>query len=168
MPRKILRILDANFNRSREGLRVCEEIARFYMESKTLSRDLKKARHTISAAWKNFPGSWTKLIAARDVHGDLGKKPSPLEKERKDISAVFLANAERVKESLRALEEFSKLIDPKISEIFKKVRFQVYAIEKRALPKLESLCDHLSRSASSRVDGRGSDRGRRQRRSVSR
>ena len=139
MDRKIFRILDANFNRSREGLRVCEEIARFYMESKTLSRDLRKARHAISACWKVFPGSWTKLLAARDVRGDVGRRPSLLERDRKNIAAVFLANAERTKESLRALEEFSKLIDEAVSEKFKKIRFQVYAIEKRAHPKLEAL-----------------------------
>ena len=144
MTSAILRILDANFNRSREGLRVCEEIARFYMNNKALTRDLKKARHAVSGCLKTFPGSWTQLLAARDTRADVGKKFSKLEKDRKNAAEIFLANAQRSKESLRALEEFSKCADEKISEKFKKIRFQVYAIEKKARVELEALCHHDS------------------------
>ena len=139
MDRKVLRILDANFNRSREGLRVCEEIARFYMDNKALTLDLKKARHAISECWKRFPGDWASLLKARDVRQDVGKKPSRLETGRKNVAEIFLANAERSKESLRALEEFSKCVDENSSRKFKKIRFQVYAIEKRSRVGLEAL-----------------------------
>ena len=49
---------------------------------------------------------------------------------------IFGANIERVKESLRVLEEFFKLIDKKDSAKFTKLRFKVYEIEKKALSHL--------------------------------
>jgi len=141
---EVLRILDANFNRSREGLRVCEEIARFVLEHKSLTADLKKARHDVSDSIKKLPLSITELVSARNVRSDVGRHPSKLENRRRDSLALFLANAERVKESLRVLEETAKLLDEGISARFKKVRFKVYGIEKRALPKLEALRHHGS------------------------
>ena len=141
---EILRILDANFNRSREGLRVCEEITRFVMADEALTRELKKIRHAVSGCLKNFPGSSFELAAARDVRRDVGKGPSRSEKAREGMAEIFLANIERVKESLRVLEETSKLIDHKTSDKLKEIRFCAYAIEKKVLKKLASLCDHGS------------------------
>ncbi len=140
--RDVLRILDANFNRSREGLRVCEEITRFILQDKNLTRALKKNRHAVSACLKKLPLSPAELLASRDVRGDIGKGSSRLEAGRRDFLDLFLANAERAKESLRVLEETSKLIDGKTSVNLKKIRFHVYAIEKRTLPKLEALRHH--------------------------
>ena len=131
-----LRILDANFNRAREGLRVCEEITRLAMNDAALTRVLKKTRHSISRTLKNFPVPASKLIEARDVEGDIGKKPSALEHTRRDTKTIFIANIQRVKESLRVLEEISQLMHLKGSVHFKKIRFSVYGIEKKAFPKL--------------------------------
>ncbi|MGH7197489.1 MAG: hypothetical protein ACREH5_01950, partial [Candidatus Omnitrophota bacterium] len=103
--REVLRILDANFNRSREGLRVCEEITRFVLEHKSLTSGLKKARHDVSDSIKELPLSLTELVSARNVRSDVGRHPSRLENSRRDSLALFLANAERAKESLRVLEE---------------------------------------------------------------
>ena len=140
--REILRILDANFNRSREGLRVCEEIARFVMEDKAITGALKKIRHAVSDCLKKFPGSSFELVAARDIRRDVGKGPSRLEKTRADAAGIFLANAQRVKESLRVLEETSKFLDKKSADQLKKIRFRAYAIEKKALKKLAALRHH--------------------------
>ncbi len=139
--KKVLRILDANFNRSREGLRVCEEIFRFFLSDPLIMRKLKQARHEITRILKSASFPRASLLAARDVGADKGKSPSLLENERSGILDLFSANIERTKESLRVLEEFSKALDPKIAFEFKKLRFEIYAIEKRALPKLESLRD---------------------------
>lgn len=139
---EVLRILDANFNRSREGLRVCEEIARFVLRDKSLTGDLKKTRHAVSGCIEKLPVSLTELVAARNVRADFGKKPSALEKKRENALGLFLANAERTKESLRTLEETSKFLDDKIHVRFKQIRFKVYAIEKKALPKLEAIRYH--------------------------
>jgi thiamine-phosphate pyrophosphorylase len=140
--RQLLRILDANFNRSREGLRVCEEIARFVLEHKTLTRELKAARHAVSRLFQKLPLTVSELVGARNVGSDVGRHASKLEAKRRDCLALFLANAERAKESLRALEETAKLIDAGAGAKFKKVRFKVYAIEKKALPRLEALRHH--------------------------
>ena len=145
--RQILRILDANLNRSREGLRVCEEIARFVLEMPALTRDLKAARHGVSGCLKNLPGGFSELLASRNTHEDVGRAPSELRSQRHHALDLFAANAERSKESLRVLEETSKLLDAALAAKFKKIRFQVYAIEKRALPRLEALRDRGSRRA---------------------
>ena len=42
-----LRIIDANFNRAREGLRVMEYIARFNHSDCTVSHQLKTIRHDL-------------------------------------------------------------------------------------------------------------------------
>src|SRR3989338_9892890 len=138
---QILRILDANFNRSREGLRVCEEILRFVLADKALTARIKKARHEVSDCLNRLSIPIGELIQARDVRSDVGKKVSHTEKIRRDAVGIFLANVERVKESLRVLEEASKLMDGRVSGQrpagfvagrIKKIRFQIYAIEKKA------------------------------------
>ncbi len=138
----ILRILDANFNRSREGLRVCEEVLRFVLEDRLLTARLKKARHEVSACLKKLPVSLLELVSSRDVRSDVGKETTRSERSRRSAVGLFLANAERAKESLRVLEEAGKLVDPALSSRIKKVRFQIYAVEKKALPKLEALRHH--------------------------
>ena len=142
--RDLLRILDANFNRSREGLRVCEEITRFALEDKRLTVAIKKARHELSDCLRGSGVGLSELLAARDVRSDVGKKPEPFENVRQNRSDIFAANIERAKEALRVLEEASKLVAPALSERFKKIRFRVYAIEKNILPKLETLRHHRS------------------------
>ena len=46
--------------------------------------------------------------------------------KRPDGRALFIANIERAKESLRVLEETSKLLNPKLGILYKKIRFRVY------------------------------------------
>ena len=58
---------------------------------------------------------------------------SKSEMSRITCSDIFSANIQRAKESLRALEEFFKLIDKKDSAKFTGLRFKVYEIEKKAL-----------------------------------
>lgn len=137
--RDLYRVVDANFNRCREGLRVCEEVARFLLNDAALTRNLKKTRHAATDCLRRLPVSQAALVSMRDVERDVGKEPSFLEAGRKDVSALFLANIQRVKESLRVLEETLKLIHGASANKIKKIRFDVYAIEKKILPKLETL-----------------------------
>ena len=58
------------------------------------------------------------------------------EMKRRGLADIFAANMERVKESLRVLEEIFKLIDGKSSSRFCSLRFKVYAIEKKAMKRL--------------------------------
>jgi thiamine-phosphate pyrophosphorylase len=136
------RIIDANLNRSREGLRVCEEIARFALKSQTLTKQLKSVRHSISSLAKAHYSKSGSISAARDSEGDVGrasKKPS--EMRRSGMLDIFAANCERVKESLRVLEEFSKLTDKGAASSFSRLRFRMYGIEKRVFKRFESLRD---------------------------
>jgi thiamine-phosphate pyrophosphorylase len=141
---QVLRILDANFNRAREGLRVCEEIARFCLNDKTLTLALKKVRHAVSQSIPKVPSTLPELLKSRNVRSDVGKKHSQLERPRENSLGLFLANAQRVKESLRVLEETSKFVDDKLWALFKNLRFKVYAIEKKIVPKLEAVRHHRS------------------------
>jgi len=142
MYKNILRIVDANFNRSREGLRVCEEIARFVLNSRQLTDECKSVRHGITSVVKDLASRGLNLSQYRDVEGDVGKC-SAIRSEMSRISYadIFAANAERVKESLRVLEEFLKIIDKDRSPSCSRLRFRVYAIEKKAMKKLVSFSD---------------------------
>lgn len=128
---KIYRVLDANINRAKEGLRTCEDTARFILNDETLAKKFKKLRHDITGITKEPKLKLAKIIRFRDTTSDFGKKKSYLEKGRKNISDVFAANFQRAKEAVRVLEEFSKLIDKNISDKFKCLRFRLYSLEKR-------------------------------------
>ncbi len=138
MKKDISRIIDANFNRSREGLRVCEEVTRFIWNSASLTKDLKTARHSITSILKKSHISSKILFLTRDVESDVGRKErTKSEMKRLDYSDIFSANIERAKESIRVLEEFFKLIDKNDSAKFTKLRFKVYEIEKKALSHIK-------------------------------
>lgn len=137
MNRQIYRIIDANLNRSREGLRVCEEICRFVLEDKSLTDELKRLRHKITNCIRYYPAQLKGIVSARDSEKDIAKAAHPLERKRRDWKEISLANIERVKESLRVLEEFSKVIDKKNADRFKKLRFKSYDIEKKLISRFK-------------------------------
>jgi hypothetical protein len=124
------RILDANFNRAKEGLRVCEDICRYVWNEKALTRSFKDVRHALTEAVDTRA-----LLKDRNVGGDIGRPTSVSEGKRKDLNAVFFANCQRVKESLRVLEEIIKLKDNKTAEAVKNLRYKVYVLEQKAAGK---------------------------------
>lgn len=127
----LYRIIDANFNRAKEGLRVCEDVARYVWNKQSLTKSFKDLRHGLTAVAVGL--KMVKMLEGRDVESDIGRPSSPSEFKRKNITAVFLANMQRVKESLRVLEEVSKLLNPKVSEGFKSLRYQAYVLEQKAI-----------------------------------
>ncbi|MDP3803988.1 MAG: thiamine-phosphate pyrophosphorylase [Candidatus Omnitrophota bacterium] len=132
--KEIFRIIDANLNRSREGLRVCEEITRFALNSPSLTKDLKAVRHSVTSLGKPYLLRSGGAVESRDSVGDVGRRArSKSEMRRLGTADIFSANIERVKESLRVLEEFFKLVDKKASAKFTRLRFQVYEIEGKAI-----------------------------------
>ena len=133
MQNKLHRIIDVNLNRSREALRVCEDIARFVLNDKALTGSLKNTRHKIS---KIQIGN---VAEARSVKTDIGKKSSFDKGKPKNLTLLFYNNIHRAEESTRSLEEFSKLTTPDLSAKFKSLRFAIYSIEKKAMKKLKSL-----------------------------
>ena len=139
---KLLRIIDANLNRAQEGLRVCEDITRFILNEKGLTRYFKTIRQDVGTLAKKIYTGKALLLRSRNVKRDIGKKTTYREGKRSSIEDVFRANIQRAKESLRVLEEISKLLNKKISQDFKRIRFKVYEIEKKSRIKLEALLHH--------------------------
>ena len=128
---KFLRVIDANFNRAKEGLRVCEDICRFWLDDMALTKVAKSLRHRLTKIM--IPLGLKDLIAGRDVVGDVGRKSTRSESKRKRAVDIFYANCQRVKESLRVLEEFTKLKSVKTALAIKAMRYEVYTLEKKVL-----------------------------------
>ena len=121
----MLRAVDANLNRACEGLRVLEDLARFALDDGGLTSELKSLRHRLAAT--SIPIA-RGLLNARRAGEDVGAETP--EAGRRDLLALLNANARRVQESLRALEELAKLPDAAPSlqpPEFKRARFQAYS-----------------------------------------
>jgi len=129
--RNIYRIIDANLNRAREGMRVVEEVARFYYNNAKLSSQLKALRHDLTkVAKKSFDQDM--LLTFRDSLKDVGADSmSGLEKKRADMHSIVQANLRRSQEAARVLEEFGKLVNPDSASSFKRIRFKLYTLEQR-------------------------------------
>lgn len=135
LPEQTLRIIDANLNRIGEGLRVLEEVSRLVLNSGDLSQQLKNLRHELVIIEQALE---QQLIQARDAAGDVGKDLEvPGESKQRDLRAMVVANSRRVQESLRVMEELTKLPGTVLdSEKYKQARFSLYTIEKELLGRL--------------------------------
>lgn len=128
------RIIDANFNRVKEGLRVCEDVCRFYCDDKANTRKFKQIRHSITDIVDDF--QLKKLVKNRNIEKDVGKASTSMELKRRNIHDVFFANIQRSKESIRVLEEMAKLHNKKSADLLKKHRYAIYGLEKKVLAKI--------------------------------
>lgn len=133
-PQAVARILDANLDRAREGLRVLEEWFRFGLDSGDWSAECKEMRQAL-ARWHSNP-----LRSARDTSHDQGTLiDHPDEFQRKDLEHVLQANCSRVQEALRVLEEYGKLaeirqlVPPGMAKICQQMRYRLYEIENELL-----------------------------------
>jgi thiamine-phosphate pyrophosphorylase len=133
---RIYRIIDANLNRSREGLRVCEDIARFILDNSKLTSRFKNYRHRLTILSEKLPSASRRLIKSRNSQQDIGKYLPTPKRRSKEIREIFIVNIRRSEEALRVLEEFSKIINKKISEDFRKLRFRLYILEQKTLLEL--------------------------------
>lgn len=139
MREEIYRVFDANINRAREGLRVCEEVARFILCDEKLTKKLKGIRHQVTKIIQSLKIDTKKLLAIRDIRKDVGARTYPRsEGKRKSYEDIVTSNMKRVEESLRVLEEFTKKINPSAGARFKRLRFQAYDLERELLEKLEA------------------------------
>ncbi|MCK5580915.1 MAG: thiamine-phosphate pyrophosphorylase [Candidatus Omnitrophica bacterium] len=133
--KKVLRVIDANFNRAKEGLRVCEDVCRFLYDDRAKTRKYKEIRHKLTAVVGKL--GIAEIVKAREIEADVGRKTSSPESKRKDVADIFYANSQRVKESVRVLEEFAKLIDGKVAERLKRLRYLIYSCEKEIVRGLK-------------------------------
>ena len=129
--KKIFRVIDANLNRAKEGLRICEDITRFVLNKKKETRQYKNIRHELLRISSLLNVDKKILIGHRDICKDVGKKSILAELKRKNVEDVFFANSQRCKESARVQEELLKLINSKGSALCKKNRYQIYDLERR-------------------------------------
>ncbi len=133
--KQTLRIIDANLNRIGEGLRLLEDLARLLLNDTALTQQLKTMRHEL------IRGDWPfhqQLLRVRDAEGDVGINIEALgEGKQRELPIMVMANARRVQESLRVMEELAKIPDTKLDpEKFKQARFNLYTIEQNLLSKL--------------------------------
>jgi len=123
----LLRVIDANINRYKEGIRVVEDIFRYLYNDKNISSQLKNLRHI------QLPIPQTELLKQRDSINDVLKTSTTSEQTRDNLENIIIANLKRAEESARVLEELFKLFDIETSEIFKSNRYKLYNLEKQIL-----------------------------------
>ena len=123
MNENYLRLIDANLNRLREGIRVVEDIFRYVYNDKQTATALKELRHL--SRLENY----IELLETRDVKNDVLRSSIKSEQNRTDLYSILIANFKRAQESSRVLEEFCKLISIKDSENFKYIRYELYNLE---------------------------------------
>ena len=123
MNENYLRLIDANLNRLREGIRVVEDIFRYIYNDKQTALKLKELRHL--SRLENY----IELLETRDVKNDVLRSSIKSEQNRSDLYSILIANFKRAQESSRDLEEFTKLTSIKDSENFKYIRYELYNLE---------------------------------------
>jgi len=124
---ELFRVIDANLNRLREGIRVVEDIVRYRDNNKELAQKLKLLRH------KTKIKETLEILKERDSVNDVLRSTIKSELNRSDISSIIIANFKRAEESARVLEELYKLCNAEYSENFKYIRYELYTLEKEIL-----------------------------------
>ena len=123
------RLLDANINRSAEGLRVLEDIARFRFDNQKISSDIRRLRHVVRDLFK---GREKEFLSSRDAFHDVGVTTSLRNATdvRKDLKDTVLSNFKRVQEALRSMEEILKTKGEYMAgKKIETLRFSVYSLE---------------------------------------
>jgi thiamine-phosphate pyrophosphorylase len=132
--RDIKRIMDANLNRCREGLRVIEDSLRFVLDDENFYKTIREIRHNTDKILRN---KYAELISERDSFNDAGRQIP--ETSKKTLPEIIIANFKRAQESLRVLEEYSKAFLPESSAEFKRQRYELYNLEKEVFSKYRNL-----------------------------
>lgn len=126
-------MVDANFNRVKEALRVCEDVCRFFLDVSVLTRQYKDTRHAITFLVEKL--GIQDMILSREIEHDVGRGTTESELNRENVSDIFFANSQRAKESIRVLEECTKLIDKKTAFELKQLRYKIYGLEKKVIER---------------------------------
>lgn len=129
MDAKVWRLLDANANRAREGLRVIEDTARFVLDKPAVAKAVRTLRHELDTLVR---GHYKTLLAARDVKRDGGRQ-NAAKAYKGGISALLAANFKRSSEALRVIEEYGRVLSPRAVRRAQALRFKVYQWETKLL-----------------------------------
>ncbi len=129
MDKGIYRILDANFNRAREGLRVMEEYCRFILNKRNFSARVKRIRHSLAETGGMLRGQ--EMLGGRESTGDVGINLTvESQPGRSDAFDCFTASSKRASEAMRVIGEYGSTINKDISAFCEKIRFEIYTLEK--------------------------------------
>ena len=136
-PSRLLRVLDANINRAHEGLRVCEDVARFYFEALPSYRRLRRLRHAFDRQVRRLPVPLDALVDARDSRQDPGRRAGFA--AVRSAEHLLVMNLQRTKEAFRVVEETARLLAPRRSPDFQTLRFTLYDVERSLVLELAAL-----------------------------
>ena len=128
---KIERLIDANYNRLKEALRLLEDTQRFVFDNKELSYAFKELRHSLSALYSPT------RVQHRDIINDVSKASTASEMQRESLNDLIEANFSRAFESSRVLEEAFKLTNPENSATAKEIRYRLYNLHKTVLKEIK-------------------------------
>ncbi len=133
--RETYRILDANFNRAREALRVAEDCGRFALNDPATTAMAKSLRSDLKELLNSMPVA--EMLTSRDTPGDIGTEiTSPTERQRHDLTDVATAACKRLSEALRTIEEYSKFVAPEKMTAIERMRYDAYTLEQRLIGRL--------------------------------
>ena len=122
--KRIARLIDANLDRAREGLRVIEDWCRFGLSRRDLVIKIKNWRHQLSIHHNEI------YKQARSSSNDQGALLNhPAQKNRKSSKEIIFANCSRIQEALRVLEEFSRNSNPDLAKCASIIRYEIYEFE---------------------------------------
>jgi thiamine-phosphate pyrophosphorylase len=131
----IFRILDANANRAREGLRTAEDYIRFSVGAVRWAKRLRTYRHALTEVVDRIV-SPERLVAARRVNRDIGHPAANTEAHAPGASSardVALRGLKRAEEAIRVLEEYVRGLDAEAARRLSEVRFGAYEAEQWTL-----------------------------------
>lgn len=127
--RAIYRIVDANYNRAREGLRIAEEFCRFALNNEQLAAECKEFRHRLSSAVSKL--DMQKLISSRDTENDVGCGMQVAgQMKRESLEDCVTAGLARTTEALRAISESVSVTSSELAGEFERLRYDCYTLEK--------------------------------------
>jgi len=123
-------------------LRVLEDVARFILNDAELCQQLRTLRHDLARETESLS---VELLSQRDAGHDVGHMSSREKELNMKTSSLqglldlVTANAKRVEESLRVVEELAKL--PEISSVlnsasFDQARFALYTLERDLISRI--------------------------------
>lgn len=111
-------LINANIHRAKEGARVLEDIARFLLRDETLLCQFREIRHRIQISAPIY-----------DIKEDLGGVGLIEDNVRFNLISIIQANAMRLQEALRVLEEMTQASIDK--QLMKALRYQAYNLHSR-------------------------------------
>ena len=128
---RIWRLLDANANRAREGLRVIEDAMRFILDRPRQAKALRVVRHQLDVLTRDH---YAERLRHRDSVGDSGRENGS--HTYPTLGALVAANFKRAQEAVRVLEEYGRLLVPSSAKALQRLRFEIYRLEKQVVASL--------------------------------